>query len=771
MKRSTKSKSKSKGKDRIKIKTLQNNDKKDTKGENPQLKPESINRLKDSNTKNKSNPPPTEIKDAKLQKIEELFKGADNPPKYSFNLHKHLKENLKFKDKECKDPLSKDSLYCLDCKLSTCKKCKNFSTHNGHSLVLKYPYYLCNKNLINENFVNLNNIFEINPDFLDVKKVKEELIKLVVDSCKILYDEVTEIKNSKLKEIESMFAETENCYETLKQNVNKMKEDIKIFLEKQKNFLCIDIVENNGELESNDIVNNLQVNTKSNFGLITNNKDSTNSIFLITYDLLKNTENINEQIKFFINDIKVKTEKYIGDFTNQKNIIYQNMEQLKKDFDGCINYQFLTNDFYKLIYDKIASYNDRIENMKRKIMEKVNKKGNFEEVEKDNKVSGTHLNLKLEHILNNQVIDQDEARSILKTKKTFKRTLTSGSRGPFLTSPRTGGNLKRLETGIYGDHANIVREKVYNNCEEVKLDKEALQDYFAYEALNLVDSKFRIKKSKKQAEAEIEFDEDVDLAKPIPGKAEIQVYDRKTNVIVKRNIKFDKNKHKYLYFLTGCRCVLIKDKLYIFGGVDKENNITKIAWVYYIKENELKPMPEMIHPHAYHAVEFLEYYKSIVVIGGQNCTFCEIYDMKTGIWKDLPPLKIPRAHCILYLDKITHILYAFFGILGKIAEKNNNFSDALESLEFRKLALGWQRVDYNNRTDISFRTGISQLLPLNPDMILVYGGSCMREFVKKSAVYVLPKQEMVKIDNKMFNEIREASKKSKKLSKILSSTE
>ena len=104
------------------------------------------------------------------------------------------------------------------------------------------------------------------------------------------------------------------------------------------------------------------------------------------------------------------------------------------------------------------------------------------------------------------------------------------------------------------------------------------------------------------------------MAKPIPGKAEIQVYDRKTNIIVKRNIKFDKNKHKYLYFLTGCRCVLIKDKLYIFGGVDKENNITKIAWVYYIKDSELKPMPEMIHPHAYHAVEFLEYYKSIVVI-------------------------------------------------------------------------------------------------------------------------------------------------------------
>ena len=768
MKKNFKSKSKSKGKEKIKVKTSQNTEKKETKPQTvAQIKPVSINQLQDSVSKEtQPKNPSTEIKDEKSQKIEELFKGADNPQKYDFNLHKHLKENLKFKDKQCKDGLTKKSLYCLDCKVSLCPKCKTYSSHNGHSLILKYPYYDCNDSLINENFVDLNKIFELNLDFLDVNKVKKELTKLVNDSCKTLSDKLTELKKAKLKEIDSMFAETENCYETLKKNVDKMKEDIKIFLEKQKNFLCIDINENP---ELNDVLTNLQDAGKSNFGLISSNKDGTNAIFLITYDLLKNTKNINDQIKYFINDIKVNREKYIKDFTTKKNIVYEDMEKLQKEFEGCLNYQYLTNDFYKLIYDKISSYNDRIENMKRKIMEKVNKKGNFEDVEKDNKVSGTKLNLKLEHILNNQIVDQDEAKTILKTKKTIKRTLTSGSKGPFLTSPRSG--LKRLETGIYGERANIVRDKVYNNFDEVKLDKEALQDFFAYEALNLVDEKFRIKKSKKQQEAEFVFDEDVDLAKPIPGKAEIQIYDRKTRNIIKKSVKFDKNKHKYLTFLTGCRCVLIKDKLYIFGGVDKENNITKVAWVYYIKENELKLMPEMLHPHAYHSVEFLEYYKSIIIIGGQNSGFCEIYDMKTGLWKDLPSLKIPRAHCILYLDKITHILYAFFGILGKIAEKNNNFSDALECLEFRKLALGWQRVDYNNRADISFRTGINQMLPLNPEMILVYGGSSMREFVKKSAVYILPKQEMAKIDNRMFNEIREASKKSKKLSKILSSSE
>jgi hypothetical protein len=774
MKRSYKSKSKSKGKDRIKIKAYQNTDKKEPKAQIPQIKPVSINQLQNLDKKLKEpENPPIEKKDEKAEKIEQIFKGAENPPKYEFNLHKHLKENLKFKDKLCNDGLTKNSLYCLDCKKSTCPKCPEFSTHNGHNLIHKFPYYICNENLINDNFTDLNNIFALNPDFLDVHKIKEEMKKLVIDYCKILFDKLEELKKDKLKEIDEMFAETDNCYETLKQNVQKMKEDIKKFLEKQKKFLCLDVNENTPDSQINDIIKNLQELSKPNDGLITSNKDNTNAVFLITYDLLKNTENINDQIKYFINDIRLNRIKYFEDFTNKKNIIYDDMQKLQNAFDGALNYQYLTNDFYKLIYDKIASYNDRIENMKKKIMDKVNKKGNFEDVEKDNKVSGTHFNLKFEHILNNQVVDQEEAKSILKTKKSFKRTLTSGSKGPLLTSPRSTA-IKHVETGIYGDRKNVVREKVYNNSEEVKLDKVALQDYFAYEALNLIDKKFRIKKSKKQQEQEqidYAFDEEIDFAKPIPCKAEIQIYDRKTTNLIRKTVKFDKNKHKYLNFLTGCRCVLIKDKLYILGGVDKENNITKVAWIYYIKENELKPMPDMLHPHAYHAVEFLEFYKSIVVIGAQNCPYCELFDTKTGQWRDLPQMKIPRAHCILYLDKITHILYAFFGILGKIAEKNNNFSDALECLEFKKLALGWQRVDYNNRADISFRTGINQLLPLNPEMILVYGGSSMREFVKKSAVYVLPRQEMVRIDNRMFNEIREASKKSKKLSKILSSTE
>ena len=718
------------------------------------------------------NPMPITLSEKEInqQKLDKIFKDADQISKYDFNLHKHLKENIKFRDKQCKDGLNKETLYCLECKLATCPKCPQFHSHNGHLLITKYPYYICENSLINESFNEINTILEINPEFLDSKKVKEELINLVNTNIEILQKKLIEVKNSKLKEIQQMFEKSENCVDILAKKVQKLKKDLKDFIEKQKNFFCIDISDKSdlesikkSNPEANELITNLQEGSKTNRGLITTNKDNLNTTFLINYDLLKHTKNINDQIRYFINDIRINREKFINDLNHKKEVIYDDMNKLQSLFDGTLNYQYLTTEFYKIIYDKISKYDDRIENMKRKIMDKVNKKGNFEEVEKDNKVSGTHLNLKFENILNNQLIDKEEAKTIL-TKNKSKGALKKNQL-------YSGSKSKKPLTTINGEKLEVTPEKLYNNSNEVKLDKAALQDFFSYEALDLVDKNFRIKKKKKYEEVELEFDEDIDVAKPIPGKTEIMVFDRKSMNMVKKTIKFDKNIHKYLNFLNGSRSILIKDKLYIFGGVDKDNTPTKVAWVYYIKENELKPMHDMLNPHAYHCVQFLDYYKSIVVIGGENCTSCELYDMKTGQWRNLPDLKIPRANCILYLDKITHRLYAFFGILGKIAEKNNNFSDALECLEFRKLALGWSKVDYNNRAEISFRTGINQILPLNPEMLLVYGGSSMREFIKKAAVFVLPRTEMIKIDNRTFNEIREASKKSKRLSKILSTVD
>ena len=182
---------------------------------------------------------------------------------------------------------------------------------------------------------------------------------------------------------------------------------------------------------------NLQIGSKSNTGLITTNTDGLNSTFLITYDLLKNSKNINDQIKYFMNDIKVNREKYLTDFTNKKNVIYEDILKLL-NFDGSFNYQFLDNEFYKIIDEKIHKYTDQIENMKRKIMDKVNKKGNFDDIDRENKIANSKIKLDFDYILNNQLIDEDEAKTIRsKTKKASRKT-TSGSKVPIYPTPKSG---------------------------------------------------------------------------------------------------------------------------------------------------------------------------------------------------------------------------------------------------------------------------------------------------------------------------------------------
>ena len=85
------------------------------------------------------------------------------------------------------------------------------------------------------------------------------------------------------------------------------------------------------------------------------------------------------------------------------------------------------------------------------------------------------------------------------------------------------------------------------------------------------------------------------------------------------------------------------------------------------------------------------------------------------------------------------------------------------------MALGWTKIEYNNKAEMNFRSGFNKIFPLTNEMILIYGAKNFRDFIKKAAVYVIPKFEIVKIDNKIYKEIKESSKKSKKLSQILSS--
>ena len=689
--------------------------------------------------------------------------------KYDFNLYKHLKENIKNRENLCTDGISNDSLYCLDCKVSVCPKCPSFNNHNEHQLVNKYPYYKCDKDFIESSFKDIDSVFSLNPSYLNVNKVKGEIKSQITNKISELINQLNKVKDAKMEEVEKIFDGNENCIEKLRENELKVKNNLNNFLEKQKNFFCIDTNEGvdskNVNPEANEVLKNLE-GEKSPMGMIQPNKDTVNSTFLLTYDLLKNTEFMNNLIKDIINEIKENTERYINEFNEKAKEVEEAINKLLNPFEGMFKYQYLLCDFYSQINHKISKYNKKIDEMKKVIFEKVNKKGGFDDIERDNKIATTQIATRFDNILKNQLIDEDGATTIrslmTKGKKNRKYGAGASKAASIMTSSKMRGG-GTLMTGAGKELLNL--PKIYEDPEEIKLNKDILQEYFIYEALNFVKNNFKKKKNILD-EINEEYDGEVDIAKPIPGTNEMQCYDKKSRGIVKKVVKFDKKIHKYTYFLNGCRTLLIKDKLYILGGVDKENQVTKAAYVYLIRTNELLKMPDMLKPHAYHAVDFLDYYKSIVVVGGENISSCELFDMNIGEWRELPEMKIPRAHCGIYLDKMNHAIYSFFGIIGNITNKNN-YTDVLECLELRKMALGWYKIDYNNKAEMNFKSGINKILPLTPEMVLVYGAANIRDFAKKSAVYLIPKQEMLKIDNKIYNEIREASKKSRRLSRIL----
>ena len=704
------------------------------------------------------------------KKEEEIqIEGED---KYNFNLYKNLKQNFQNMDKSCKDGISKESLYCLECKLTCCPKCPLFHVHNGHEMVKKFPYYKLENNFIDESFKDIDSIFSLNPNYLTISKVKGELKMNVTNMINLLMEQLNKIKEVKLKEIDDIFIGTENCVEKLKENENKLKKNLYNFFEKFKNFVFIDINENleaeKVDPEANEIIKNLERNSANPEGMIQTNKDTANSSFLISYDILKHTEFMNNLIKNIFIDIKLNLEKFIEDFNEKSKEAEQEINKLLTPFEGMLKYHHLQCDFYSQINTKLLKYDSQIDNIRKTLFDKINQKGSFEEIEKENRIAITEISTKFEYILNNQLIDQDEATTIKSLMTKGKKSRKYGSGASKAASIITSSKLRKSNYDtINNKNENLNLTKIYETPEEIKLNKNVLQDYFIYEMINFIKKKIRKKKNNLE-QFEEEFNGDIDKVKPISGTNEMQCYDKKSRGIIKKIVKFDRKSHKYTYFLNGCRTLLIKDKLYIIGGVDKENNITKMAYTYYINTNELKVMPEMIKPHAYHSVEYLDFYKSIIVIGGENISACELYDMNTGFWRELPEMKIPRAHCGIYLDKINHAIYSFFGVIGNITEKNN-YTDVLECLELRKIALGWYKIDYNNKAEMNFKSGFNKILPLTPEMVLIYGATNMRDFAKKSAVYLIQKQEMIKIDNKIFNEIREASKKYKKLNKVLAS--
>ena len=251
-------------------------------------------------------------------------------------------------------------------------------------------------------------------------------------------------------------------------------------------------------------------------------------------------------------------------------------------------------------------------------------------------------------------------------------------------------------------------------------------------------------------------------AKPVTGTNQIQLFSPNNQKLVRKTTTLNREEHGYNLFPEGCRHILVDDNLYIIGGTNHVRVPISIVLVYNIVSGVLKRLPDLNTTHSYHTVEYLENYNSIICVGGENSSSCEIMNLEDNKWYKLPNLNIPRANCNIYLNNITGELFVLFGICGIISEKMNNYSDSIEVLVLNDISQGWIKVDYYKTPGLNLKVKYCMTIPFTRNQLLIYGGSNMRTFRENIfALFHMIRSECIKVDTATMELIKLEEKKSR----------
>ena len=255
--------------------------------------------------------------------------------------------------------------------------------------------------------------------------------------------------------------------------------------------------------------------------------------------------------------------------------------------------------------------------------------------------------------------------------------------------------------------------------------------------------------------------------KPIIGTNYIQFYDPLTTKISKIQILLQKEKHGYTVFPDGCRHILIENELYITGGADNCGYPINIVLMFNIESGKLEKIANLNDNHAYHTIEYLDNFDTLIVVGGENSPSCEIMDLDSKKWNRLPPLNCARANANIYYNNVTSDLFVLFGMEGKMNQNVKNI-DIIEVLELNDISSGWIMVDYYKTIGLDMKISYCLTLPFTRDKLLIYGGSTARSLERRIfALFDMIKNEIIKVDPKTMDLIKLEENKIRSFDKAL----
>ena len=686
-----------------------------------------------------------------------------NIPSILNNNEKDEKENCYIEDIDISSSNRdiENAVFLLNFELMNLCETKNLE-NIYYIKTIKKRIELFNTKIQSELDKDVNTIFK----FINLETKPEKYIENKYWDVEIRTKKYTEIINQFKETICDIYHRTGNL-EKIKDLIDildsKLKKNNKIifgqkYFNKDKKTIEVNNLNlNNKENISNNEQRNTVNSRKRNNISATHKRTSSKAKSLKKYNTVRgkssnknkrNDNNIKNNIQTLTlsndillrNIIKNKNEKYNQTETNINNTNNAQVNQ-KKLYQKMINFQNCIPDdiiLDKRVIQRFFAYS--ISEIYKKNFEKIDVNNTdiyYNIINKDNIYLNKERQSKNQKDMNNKNINNNTKRGTSSKKYKFNNTNNTNNRlMPNYYTNRTKPN-NRYEPN--------------NNLEKEKFDIEKMDP----------SNQYNIKSVSYLSNYTNRYNSLKEIAKPIIGSNQIQLFFQKSQKIIRKTTSLNKEEHGYSLFPEGCRHILIENNLYIIGGTNHVRQPINIVLCYNILFGTLKRLQDMVFPHSYHTVEYLENFDSIICIGGENSNQCEIMDLENKKWIKLPNLNNPRGNANVYYNNLTSELFVLFGICGIMCEKIN-YSDSIEVLELKDIDKGWIIVDYYKTPGLNLKLNYCMTIPFTKEQLLIYGGSNMRSFSKNIyALFHMIKNECNKVDTQTMELIKLEEKKSR----------
>ena len=621
--------------------------------------------------------------------------------------------------------------YCIPCKLSCCPKC-TLSQHQKHLLIKKSKYKI-SKNNINAVFEPIDYILENNSLFTDSSLEKNQLLKEVDDTYNKLIEVLKEWKEFKEQEISNLFESLNKQIEEVNKKKEEAKKTLMEFINTNKTFL--------------------NTNSKNkNY-----NRDMNNTLFLISYDLLNISNEWSLELKATSKNIEKNIFDYESNEKKKNEVLIQRIKSLlSKDNNDKINLNIESDNLFDPeIDERLLPYNQA-----NKEISNFNP-SNLKDIEKRIYRFGKLIDA-LRNKAFSSYLKHGDYSEIQKENNLIESTKTKGVDNLFSQRKAANSGNKTEEV------TSALPIKALLSKTDVILDNPILIRYFGHLMSDLYDNYFKMMTKELQSshadlKIKINEEDESDVAKVIEGTNQIYIYDKKSQKMIRKNLKLTKNPFGYTKFPYGCRSILIGDKFYITGGKTESQEFPNVI-IYDRKTDTLKRIMDMNYPRSYHSMIFNDVFETIMVIGGEYCNTVEIFDPLTNRWQLLPPLNVPRCNPLFFFDEPRGNMYVLFGIEGNYI--NSNYIDSMEILDLTNIKHGWEKINYQNRANMDLKCYLN-IYKLNEELFLIYGGMEGRVSKRNVCLYNTVKNEVTKIGKELMEQIRKEAKNSRKLSSII----